>query len=96
MPKVKSLDRHHDMRVRSSACIARYMILRGITEEQLAKRFNVNIKTIRNRNMNPGTMRLETLFELADILKCPISELCGGELPEERLESILKLMGNHR
>ena len=94
MPKVKSLDRHHDMRVRASACIARYMTLRGITEENLAKRFNVDIKTIRNRNRDPGTMRLSTLYELADVLKCPISELCGGELPEERLASVLKLIGS--
>lgn len=94
MPKVKSLDRHHDKRVRASACIARYMTLRGITEEYLAKRFDVDIKTIRNRNRDPGTMRLSTLYELADVLKCPISELCGGELPEERLESVLKLIGS--
>lgn len=94
MPRVKSLDRYHDKRVRASACIARYMTLNDVTEEYLAKRFKVDIKTIRNRNRDPGTMRLNTLFELADILKCPISELCGGELPEERLESVLKLIGS--
>lgn len=94
MPKVKSLDRYHEQKVRASACIARYMTLRGISEEHLAKRFGVDIKTIRNRNRDPGTMKLSTLYELADVLKCPISELCGGEMPEERLESVLKLIGS--
>ena len=96
MPKVKPLDPLHEPLSRSRACIARYKALRGISDEQLAKRFGVHLETIKRRNEHPESMNLKTLLELSRVLGCPISELCGGELPEERLESVLKLIGSSR
>lgn len=94
MPKVKSLDPVEEPRMRTSACIARYMKLRGLNEEQLAKRLNISRQTMVTKLNNPGEFKMEMLWNLSRIFKCPISELCGGELPEERLESVLKLIGS--
>ena len=74
---------------RSQAAIARYMTLRNITEEQMAKRMNVTKKTVQNRRNHPERMSLEDLWLMAKILKCPIGELAGGELPEEFIGRLL-------
>lgn len=88
MPKVNPYPlQERAMRVR--ACISRYMELRGITEDYLAKRQHVTKKTIQCRRKNPEKMQLEDIWELSQILKCPVEELCGGESLEEKMVPIL-------
>ena len=58
-------------------------MLNNITEDTMAQRMNVTKKTIQNRRNNPEKMNLEDLWLMAKILRCPIGELAGGEMPEE-------------
>lgn len=82
MPTVKMYPMQERI-ARTKAAIARYMMLNNITEETMAQRMNVTKKTIQNRRNNPEKMNLEDLWTMAKILKCPIGELAGGEMPEE-------------
>ncbi len=75
---------------RSRACIDRYMQLNSVTEEDMAARMHVTVKTIQNRRKHPEKMQLEDIWEMAQILKCPIGELAGGELPEEIIGRLIR------
>lgn len=86
MPAVKMYPTQERI-VRTKAAIAKYMMLNNITEDYMAQRMNVTKKTIQNRRNNPEKMNLEDLWLMARILKCPIGELAGGELPEELIGS---------
>lgn len=92
MPRVKLVDQKAQKANRVRACISRYMELNSLTEEMMAKRLGVTAQTIHNRRAKPEGISLGTLWDMARVLECPISELCGGELPEERLESVLKMI----
>jgi len=92
MAKSKMLatqERTQERIFRTKACISRHMELSGVDEDKLAIRMRVTKETIQNRRKHPERMNLSTLWELADILKCPIEELCGGALPEENIETVL-------
>lgn len=82
MPAVKMYPTQERI-ARTKAAIARYMMLNNISEDTMAQRMNVTKKTIQNRRNNPEKMNLEDLWLMAKILKCPIGELAGGEMPEE-------------
>lgn len=77
-------------RARTSACISRYMELRGVTADRLAAGFGVTVRTIENWRTHPERMKLEDIWEMSRMLKCPIGELAGGELPEETIGRLIK------
>lgn len=70
-------------KARSRACMERYMKLNGIEISNIAKRMNVAEQTVYRWLKKPEKLQLEDLWQIATVLKCPIGELCGGELPEE-------------
>lgn len=89
MPALKR-NQTQENRARSSACISRYMDLRGVTESRLAENFGVTVRTIQNWRAHPEKMQLEDIWEMSRLLKCPIGELAGGELPEETIGRLLR------
>ncbi len=89
MPALKK-SQTQENRARTSACISRYMDLRGVTESRLAENFGVTVRTIQNWRMHPEKMRLEDIWEMSKMLKCPVAELAGGELPEEMIGRFLR------
>lgn len=61
MPKVsymKSEENRKRLSARSSAGIQRYMVLRSMTDDRLADKQNVTVKTIQNHLKDPGNMKL--------------------------------------
>lgn len=93
MPKVsymRSEENRKRLSARSSAGIQRYMALRSMTDDRLADKQNVTVKTIQNHLKDPGNMKLRDIWELAAILDAPVGELAGGELPEEIIGKILR------
>jgi|GEM_PF-418148 len=74
---------------RTKACISRHMELSGVDEDKLAIKMQVTKRTIQNWRDHPEKLDLVILWKLADILKCPVEELCGGALPEENIEAVL-------
>lgn len=93
MPKVNYMQTESirkDYASRARAGILRYKALRNVTDDTLAARQNVQTRTIQNRIDDPGSMRLRDLWELAIILKAPVGELAGGDLPEEVLSKLLQ------
>lgn len=82
MPAVKKYP-FEQRKARVQACIGRYMKLNDVQVEVMAKRMNVAESTLYRWISNPGKMQLEDIWRMATILKCPIGELAGGELPEE-------------
>ncbi len=70
-------------RVRVQACIERYMKLNDVKVESMAKQMNVSEPTVYRWISNPEKMQLEDIWKMSIVLKCPIGELAGGELPEE-------------
>ena len=89
MPALKR-DQIQEHRARASACISRYMDLRGVTESRLAEKCGVTVRTIQNWRANPEKIQLEFIWEMSSMLKCPIGELAGGELPEELIGRFIK------
>lgn len=89
MPALKR-NQTQEHRARTSACISRYMALRGVTESRLAEHFGVTIRTIQNWRAHPEKMQLEDIWEMSRMLKCPIGELAGGELPEEMIGRFMR------
>lgn len=75
---------------RASAGIQRYMALRNMTDDRLAVKQNVTVKTIQNHLKDPGNMKLRDIWELASILDAPVGELAGGDLPEEIIGKLLQ------
>ncbi len=68
---------------RARAAILRHMELTSTSQDKLASKQNVTKRTIQNRLDDPGKMQLQDLWEMAIIMKCPVGEICGGDLPEE-------------
>lgn len=91
MPRVKSLSvmqrKTDEYRKKARANILKYMELANMDDKAMSVKQNVTTKTIQNRKADPGTMQLKDLWEMAIILKCPIGELCGGDMPEELIGS---------
>lgn len=86
MPKVllsPAEQKRQEFRNKARASILKYMQLAQISEETLSQKQNVTVKTVQNRVKDPGKMQLQDLWEMAIIFKCPLGELCGGEMPEE-------------
>lgn len=94
MPKVsymRSEENRKRLSARSSAGIQRYMALRSITDDRLADKQNVTVKTIQNHLRDPGNMKLRDIWELASILDAPVGELAGGDLPEEMMAKLMQM-----
>ena len=70
-------------KARTQACIERYMKLNDIRVDVIAKHLNVGESTVYRWISNPEKMQLVDIWRMATVLKCPIGELAGGELPEE-------------
>lgn len=68
---------------RARTAILRHMELTSTSQDKLAAKQNVTKRTIQNRLDDPGKMQLEDIWEMAMIMKCPVGEICGGDLPEE-------------
>lgn len=68
---------------RARAAILRHMELTSTSQDKLAAKQNVTKRTIQNRLDDPGKMQLQDIWEMAMIMKCPVGEICGGDLPEE-------------
>lgn len=68
---------------RARAAILRHMELTSTSQDKLAAKQNVTKRTIQNRLDDPGKMQLQDIWEMAIIMKCPVGEICGGDLPEE-------------
>lgn len=80
---LRSQDKRNELIKRSRACIEKYMTLNEVSVSYLAKKQHVTERTILNRIKTPEKMQLEDLWEMAMLIKCPVGELAGGELPEE-------------
>lgn len=80
---MRTEQKRQECKARARASIMKYMELRGITQDDLARKQAVTKRTIQNRIDDPGKMQLQDIWEMAIILKCPVGELCGGEMPEE-------------
>ncbi len=83
-----------ERKTRTQACIERHMRLNNIEVPAIAKRMNVSEQTIYRWIQNPEVLTLLNLWHLATILKCPIGELAGGEMPEELIGSWIKAAMN--
>lgn len=86
MPKVNlsaKQQKRNEFVNKSRAAIKKYTEIACESDESLAEKLGVTSRTVQNRVKDPGAMQLRDLWELAIILKCPVGELCGGELPEE-------------
>ena len=68
---------------RARAAMLRHMELSSTSQDKLAAKQNVTKRTIQNRLDDPGKMQLQDIWEMAMIMKCPVGEICGGDLPEE-------------
>ena len=68
---------------RARAAILRHMELSSTSQDKLAAKQNVTKRTIQNRLDDPGKMQLQDIWDMAIIMKCPVGEICGGDLPEE-------------
>lgn len=79
----KTQQQREQYATRARAAILRHMELSATDQDKLAKKQNVTKKTIQNRLNDPGKMQLEDIWEMAIIMKCPVGEICGGDLPEE-------------
>lgn len=82
MPAVKKYP-SEQRKIRAQACIERYMKLNSIQIDVMAKRLNVAESTVYRWISNPEKMQLADIWRMATVLKCPVGELAGGELPEE-------------
>lgn len=80
---LKTQQQREQYATRARAAMLRYMELSSTDQDKLAAKQNVTKKTIQNRLSNPGKMQLEDIWEMAIIMKCPVGEICGGDLPEE-------------
>lgn len=74
---------------RARAAMLRHMELNNMDQDTLAAKHNVTKRTIQNRLESPGTMQLKDLWDMAIYLKCPLGEICGGDLPEEMIGKLL-------
>ena len=86
MPKVMlsaKQQKRNEFINKSKAAIKKYTEIACESDDSLAEKLGVTVRTMQNRARDPGSMQLRDLWELAIILKCPVGELCGGELPEE-------------
>ena len=70
---------------RARAGIKRHIELSKVSEDKIAAKQNVQVRTLMNRIKDPGSMRLRDLWDLAEI-----GELAGGDLPEEMLAKLLQ------
>lgn len=90
MPALKKTPTQ-ELIARSQACFDRYSRLNGIDVGRIAKLMNVTEKTVYNWINHPESVSMEKMWRLATILKCPVGELCGGELPEETIGRWIKM-----
>ena len=70
--------------------IKRHIELSKVSEDKIAAKQNVQVRTLMNRIEDPGSMRLRDLWDLAEIIGAPVGELAGGDLPEEMLAKLLQ------
>lgn len=63
---------------------------KGLTQEQLAKKFNVSDRTVSRWENGNNMPDLSILVELADYYDVDIRELIDGERKSEKMESELK------
>ena len=75
---------------RARAGIKRHIELSKVSEDKIAAKQNVQVRTLMNRIEDPGSMRLRDLWDLAEIIGAPVGELAGGDLPQE--EMLAKLL----
>ena len=75
---------------RARAGIKRHIELSKVSEDKIAAKQNVQVRTLMNRIEDPGSMRLRDLWDLAEIIDAPVGELAGGDLPEEMLAKLLQ------
>ena len=75
---------------RARAGIKRHIELSIVSEDKIAAKQNVQVRTLMNRIEDPGSMRLRDLWDLAEIIDAPVGELAGGDLPEEMLAKLLQ------
>jgi transcriptional regulator with XRE-family HTH domain len=73
--------------------IKRQRLLKGITQEELANKLNVNIRTVGNWEIGKNKMDVERLAEVAQLLDITVSELLDVEPPanEDEMEIIRHL-----
>lgn len=72
-----------EMQQRTKACISRYEQLRMVNDDKMAQILGIHVVTFKRKRENPTHFTLSEIYLLSRYLKCPISELCGGETPEE-------------
>ena len=75
---------------RARGGIKRHIELSKVSEDKIAAKQNVQVRTLMNRIEDPGSMRLRDLWDLAEIIDAPVGELAGGDLPEEMLAKLLQ------
>lgn len=80
---MKTQQQRETYATRARAAILRHMELTSTSQDKLAAKQNVTKRTIQNRLDDPGKMQLQDIWEMAMIMKCPVGEICGGDLPEE-------------
>lgn len=79
----------HEFETRARAGMKRHIELHETDLKTIAARQGVSVQTVRNWLDKPGSMSLEKAWNLAMFLNCPISEIVGGETPEEMTVKML-------
>ena len=59
---------------RARAGIKRHIELSKVSEDKIAAKQNVQVRTLMNRIEDPGSMRLRDLWDLAEIIGAPVGE----------------------
>ncbi|MEM5346082.1 helix-turn-helix transcriptional regulator [Paraburkholderia azotifigens] len=86
---------HHKLANRLGSTLARIRIERGYTQELLAERLEVTVETISRFERGAVLPTLPRLYELADVLAVPVTELLqrGSTRPNDAATEIASLLG---